>query len=1115
MRDQLIDFLRKDLVGPDPSPANIQPNGEEILVNDPPRIRYGAGVLFPQATVILTAEDIATSENPIGSAEEGLTPELSDVEITGEERAEDKGEESAMEDTITLTNAYLPSAMGFSCFVELPEDQFKIDVHASKYRDQPRTYEIKGETKEGKQYERVPITATVLVPIEFFSRDTVLTHREKVLMDQAETGLEVNLLTRPREKSASGRERRLLTVTLINTTKSTAGKPENTKCFFQVSLRLSAANGEACFIEYPQREGEALDDEDESLRLLYRHRRTFAIGHGCAANWQSTDTRATSVWSESIPAYEVKPIVPARLVDLDLSMLTLSDVGPEADVSSQLSQLCDRYEAWISDRETQAATLDAEFRNAAVRNVDSCRECLARMRGGIETLENNANAMLAFRLANRAMLLQQLHYSIPLREWSAGIGGVPQIDPISFPDIENPPSGKGSWYPFQLAFILINIRSLTEPMHSERGIVDLIWFPTGGGKTEAYLGLTAFTIFLRRLKNREDTGVTVLMRYTLRLLTAQQFQRAASLICACEKIRNEMSARLGPGQISIGMWVGEGLTPNHRADAVQALNKLTRGESRENPFIILRCPWCSAQMGPIEIGNRRRVVGYEKQRNPTTVVFTCPDHVCPFSKSGSLPLYVIDEDVYAKAPTLLIGTVDKFAMLPWRPEARSVFALDENDRTPPHLIIQDELHLISGPLGSMVGHYETIINELCTFKLGDQAVGPKIVASTATICRAAEQVQSLYARSVFQFPPQGLQAGDSFFATEDEKAPGRIYLGVHASALPSHVTSQIRVFAALLQSVKSALVSEEAERDPYFTLICYFNSLRELGHAATLLRADIQEYLNAMWLRREIKGDERRFINHALELTSRVSSTEIPESLQMLERNYSQTESERPVDVCLATNMISVGVDVPRLGLMAVVGQPKTTSEYIQATSRVGRSSSAPGLVVTIYHTGKPRDRSHYEHFRSYHASLYRQVEPTSVTPFAAPVRERALHALAVTVVRFLGASVNRERPQPYPDSSILDLIEQVIRERVLSVDPDEEQLTINLLDETLQHWQRILPPRYGDFGPPRTEIPLMYPAGTHPLDQWDDKSLPTPSSMRNVDASCEAAVIGQYPEPI
>jgi len=1130
MREQIIDFLRRELVGPDPVPPWVQPDGEEILITDPPSLRYGAGILFPQGTVADLSIDSATPETT-GLESESLPSEntVPEPEIEGEERVEGTEEDvtDIADETISLTNAFLPSAIGISCLVELPENGFVVDINAATYRAEARRYITeRGEEREGRQYLRVPLEQSISVPSSALTGPLARIWKTAIVReDGSNSGLELRILSRPRPPCHGNRTLRLLTVTLVNSLTSASGRSENAKSFFQVGLGMRASDNSACFIEYPEREGEALDEEELSMTLLYRHRKTYAIGHGCAASWNEvTEGRADRVWSEIIPAYEMKPIVPARFEDLDLRMIELSDLRDEAGVISLLTALCDRYEAWIGQQRVaiDAENFSSEYRDTAERHLEKCRFCLNRMRSGISLLQEDNRVMRSFRLANRAMLMQQLHYSIPLREWSLSQGGAPRIAPVQWPDMENPPEGKGSWFPFQIAFILMNLRSIAQPRHPEREIVDLIWFPTGGGKTEAYLGLTAFTILYRRFQNPSNCGTAVLMRYTLRLLTAQQFQRAASLICALETIRQEMPGDLGMDPISIGLWVGMGLTPNRRDGARNALRKLTAGTTRENPFIILKCPWCGAQMGPVKAGNQTRVIGYEQGGQPKTVIFRCRDGDCQFGRRNVLPLAVIDEDIYRDPPTLLIGTVDKFAMLPWLPDARSLFGLGRAESVkPPDLIIQDELHLISGPLGSMVGHYETVIQELCSRSYGKRVIQPKIIASTATISRASEQCHALYncgTENVFLFPPQCLRAGESFFAYEDESAPGRTYVGVHASALPSHVTAQVRVMSALLQAPLSSQCTKESDRDPYWTLIGYFNSLRELGHAATLIRADIREHLNAMWLRKGIRkpeGEEldvRRFIRNALELTSRISTTEIPESLQKLERNYPPSGDELPVDICLATNMISVGVDVPRLGLMTVIGQPKTTSEYIQATSRVGRRH--PGLIVTIYNTGKPRDRSHYEHFNSYHAGIYRRVEPTSVTPFAAPVRERALHALLVTFVRYFGGAENRERPQPFPGRDLIERITGIIRQRVSSVDPDEEQLTISLIRDRMDHWQRIMPPRYGNFGPPAQEIPLMYPAGTEPLPDWENKSWPTPSSMRNVDANCEAWVIAQYPKP-
>jgi hypothetical protein len=310
--------------------------------------------------------------------------------------------------------------------------------------------------------------------------------------------------------------------------------------------------------------------------------------------------------------------------------------------------------------------------------------------------------------------------------------------------------------------------------------------------------------------------------------------------------------------------------------------------------------------------------------------------------------------------------------------------------------------------------------------------------------------------------------------------------------------------------------------------MAYFNSLRELGHAATLIRADIREYLNAMWdrldIRRPTEGsgdvDRRRFINRDIELTSRIQSSQITEVLQDLfnaftdERDQSGRRVNKAVDVCIATNMIQVGLDVPRLGLMTVIGQPKTTSEYIQATSRVGRSEHGPGLVVTVYNAAKPRDRSHFEHFRSYHQSIYRWVEPTSVTPFAVPVRERAMHAQIITLARYWGSNELRATPQSPPSDALIKRIRETVTSRVRAVDGEEAKGAEEMFDEILSRWNRVQPPVYGHFGPPPEETPLMYPSGSQPRTLWGDRSKATPSSMRNVDAGCDADVIMQFPQP-
>ncbi len=599
-----------------------------------------------------------------------------------------------------------------------------------------------------------------------------------------------------------------------------------------------------------------------------------------------------------MPVFEQAPIAPLDLIpDVDLSMLRMSRMS-KGDLAKVCNSLADAYESWIQGKSAELesdTTLSPKLRERGRVHLANCKECLARMRAGIGLLEIDQDVFEAFSEMNHAMVAQRSHYELASvaekrRTWrKEGTEYIPER-PYVAPEYPE----RTSWRPFQLAFVLMNLVSFADPYSEERDIADIIWFPTGGGKTEAYLGLAAFGILHRRLIDPDNSGTSVLMRYTLRLLTTQQFQRAASLICALELLRRRSSEKYGTDPITIGLWLGGSVTPNKNAKAIQELADL-EGGGDDNKFIVLSCPWCGVDMGPVDIEGRRRIFGYEREARPPQVRFRCSDLGCDFHGPAGLPLEVVDERIYANPPTLLIGTVDKFAMMPWQPEARHLFGIDAGRNIdPPDLIIQDELHLISGPLGSMVGHYETVIDELCVREKSGKRVGAKIVASTATISRAEEQVESLYDRKSMLFPPQGLRAGDSFFAIERTDIPGRLYVGVLASALPSHITAQVWTLSSLLQSpafLKPPFsTTDAAYRDPYWTVMAYFNSLRELGRAATLIRADIPEHLNAEWFRMGLMKDLlpdgamdlRRFINRDEELTSRLRSGEIPGTLQKL-----------------------------------------------------------------------------------------------------------------------------------------------------------------------------------------------------------------------------------------
>ena len=689
----------------------------------------------------------------------------------------------------------------------------------------------------------------------------------------------------------------------------------------------------------------------------------------------------------------------------------------------------------------------------------------------------------------------------------------------------------------------MDIVSIVNEKSKERDIVDLIWFPTGGGKTEAYLGLTAFTIFYRKLNYPDQSaGTAVMMRYTLRLLAAQQFTRAATLICACEYIRKDclerkskyLSYSLGKEPITIGLWIGGTHIPNKNTGEysaqyyVKRLNESSKesiryNKDRYNKFQVLKCPWCGTKLVK-DYKNKKEYGswGYALKKDKNFYMF-CPHEDCDFTER--LPIQIIDDELYNSPPTLLFGTVDKFAMLPWDGRIGAFFASNTKNRCP-ELIIQDELHLISGALGTVVGLYETAIDALC----GQKGIRPKVIASTATIRRAKEQCSVLYNREVVQFPAPGLDAEDSFFAKEasidlDNGVYGRRYIGIQPAGKTKAMT-EIRLLAALLQKLYTMDLPDDI-KDKYWTVTAYYNSLKDLGKASTMVDDDVKDFI----IRTANRGfEKRRGLVGTDELTSRVSTTELNETLDKLEKiEYSQKnidEKRYASNVLLATNMISVGIDVARLNVMLMVGQPKLTSEYIQASSRVGRSF--PGIVVVQYDATKSRDRSHYERFKAYHESFYRYVEPTGATPFSKPARERALHAVLTAMARYKMRLVEDKSAICFDRETFetqIEEIENFIVKRVrdinaraeVSLTDDSEEIKAEM-ESFFEFWQEMVNEckeesdnillyfgrRFMVKGPGENERRLLkqFNLNSH------DFAKETMTSMRNVDIPVAGSIV-------
>jgi hypothetical protein len=1146
---------------------------EEILKEEAPSRRYGVGLLFPDDEKEFDSEaDLAgmieaNGSGKVGYDEEGDREEgpqyerklRSEKQALGERLMALRSEE---EDRVTddetdiagvgLCRIRKPRSMGVSFVADLTaKGDLAVELEGARYRPIKGIsirWQDDGKTKTSGDktwWIRVPVAAKSVIPF-----DQLLAEKSISVPLSLDPGqvvglpildLELVVISRPHTSPlvGGGADLRLLTVSVVNRTKKGTEAIDDTT-LFQARFTASASPEELkqFVIPYPEVSGRKMSEEEESLALLYSSTNVFATGHGCAGDWCAEEgaDRARCVIAEPLPVYKTPPVTPDLIhpetkKPLRIFMAPLMKDGP--DLLPPLEELAGLYEKWIEERLDEAGTLEDRFREAAVRHLDNCRLCAERIRDGLALLQEDPLARKAFCLTNQAILTQQVAGGLGkrIRAYNAKNHRLEWDKVYSFPDPGSSEGSKRAWRPFQIAFLLMSLRGVWDGHSPDREVADLIWFPTGGGKTEAYLGAASFSMFSRRLKDPEDDGTDVLMRYTLRLLTSQQFQRASGLICAMEQIRQTMPDRLGNTPYRIGIWVGGSTTPNWHTQSVKRLSAANRVGEEEYAHAIMRCPWCGAAIGPRkrlqnEPGQSRyicdglRATGRGDARK---VVLHCPDPQCLFK--DELPVRVVDEGIYNDRPSLVIGTVDKFAMLAWRPEARSIFGRDASGAqktSPPSLIIQDELHLITGPLGSMVGLYEGLIEELCTDRRAVAPVLPKLIASTATTRASARQIRELYAREeTMVFPAPGLDVGDSFFAKYDRFEdnvikPGRMYMGVMAPSYGSSLTTNVRVFSTLLAA--AFRIKDPKERDPWWTLLVFYNSLRELGADLTLFGADIPERLGDL-KKRWSPSENRRFLREVKELTGRLSNSEVPQALDMLERSVG--EHTAPVDACLASNIIEVGVDVGRLGVMAVSGQPKTMAQYIQATGRVGRERDKPGLIVTVYASRKARDLSHFEHFIGGHSRLYSQVEPASITSFTLPVLERALHGVMVAWIRqHLDENLIR-RPRPGPsDQNIVGAELRRCREYLLKrvrllfkTDPASLAHTEELLDhiykQRLGEWRLELPDvwKAENLTADTAEKPLMKYYGEPCPPKWVGRCWEVPTSMRGVDAECPACI--------
>jgi len=865
----------------------------------------------------------------------------------------------------------------------------------------------------------------------------------------------------------------------------------------------------------------------DSLDLLYRHDVDLAIGHGTDVSVESEE-RGCVIRSAAIPVAEVPSMTPdvttADGTSLGVGMADLGEFNQQA--TTAIERLIAEYEQWIGHRNAELTELDGESLDFATANIERCGAFLDDIKTGWQLVGHDPEVRQCLMDASSGMNQQRVgagaaRRPVELDDDVIDVRGThPHASAVK----------QSAWRPFQIAFILASLPKIVDPEHNGRHNVDVIWMPTGGGKTEAYLGLAAFTILWERRQLTLDapgtakTQMRVLMRYTLRLLTVQQFLRSAALICALELIRRDHPDRYGTIEVRIGTWVGSSTTPNKREYAVKALRTAAR-RNEPTGFLLNQCPWCGAAMGHVL---NETVVGYSVveagAKNVKRVLAACPDDTCPFSRrteligdvalNRGLPVFEVDEDVYMNPPDFVIGTIDKVAMMWDQSDAYRLFGLKNGKRVagtrPPALFIQDELHLISGPLGSLDGAIEMMLEELCC---ADEGRSPLIVASTATTRNFDRQIDALYARSAALVPPPGLDISDSFFSVRDTTQPPRVYVGVCSSGGFTNAGVQLAVLATLAHFppvIEDRMASgAPVSVDPYWTNVCFFSSRAALGSLTSLAENELRGQLNRL---RQGSGSssgsygedrERRslrFVAPPREITA-TSSENVTVVLDDLSLPH---DDPRCIDLCFATSMIEVGLDVGRLGLMTVIGQPKASSQYIQVTGRVGRSTGAPALVVDVLGTRTPRDRSHYEHFGSFHRRLYASVEGATVTPFTAPALERTAPTVAAILSRALGAGRN-------PQEQIVDYwprLTEMFRSRARRVSGQrgENEVTkiLALLLSSAQS-PRVATFQWADRNSPDSSFLFAFGAAVNPQRPYDYWRVLT--SVRTVDPDSVAVL--------
>ena len=1033
LREDILKYIENQFMGP----PRGEPHELDFIKDYRPYQHLVTGMLFPQDAII-------DSENYSRDST------IVDTSI----------------DPLSLSFTYLTAVVGMS--INVPESINKINIRCSAcfYTEEESKTDNKDNEKE-KYWKRKDIDEELLV-VEL--KD----HEINIFDDRAKIDIRV---------FKSG-DNKLVRITMINNkSKEKRGRVNQSDILTRVSMDSWITDGK--ILPYPKVFRSTNDGEEEEQQILYKDEHIYGIGHACSVKWRNKKDSAENIVSLDFIPTGITKGSKSTLEEYEnsksIDMEFLANPQNEKNIVYELKKFVQPYDNWVKNIINELTKLKKNPSNslsfvitkshekAIDKLINKLSKTLKRISSGVDFLEKDSTALSAFQYANKAMLMQMIHQKyyqriidkdrLNYKFFKRNHNFVNDFNNIDYSDLKKifgSDYKKFEWRPFQLAYFLMTCKSTVKKDDQDRETVDLIWFSTGGGKTEAYLFVSAFLIFFNKLIDPESSGVEIIMRYTLRLLTQDQFIRTSRMIIACEKIRRDNVAILGNNEIGIGLWIGGGISPNHyeskgekspgSSEMLIDLKKKPNPDC-ESPFSIAICPWCNTNLVPEKLSGEEN---YGFEGDDYNFIINCPSDSCEFHEK--LPIQVVDQAIYENPPTFILGTVDKFVRLAHQSQSGNILFNDDTKKSV-NLIIQDELHLISGPLGTITGGIEAAIDTMLSF----WGVKPKYMAATATIRGAANQIEKLYARNVEIFPPSGISHADRFFSKIDENDKGRLYVGIMSQGHTA-VTTTVRIAAALSQSVEEISAPNE-QLDGYHTLVVYHNSRNEKSKTKTLAAQDIPERIKQI-----ASGNNQREKNNNMprvfgENGIAELSSDVPDELFETRKRLDLKRGDQDViDVLSVTNIIQVGIDIQRLALMQVTGQPKTSAEFIQATSRVGRGDNK-GLVIVNYIATNPRDRSHYEQFNGYINSVNRFIEPTSVTPSAEPALRRTMPTCLVMLSKhILGLGQNSDAINfKYTDNNLAIQLFDNFKDRLLKSDPSEKINIEKYFKRYINEWEDLV----------------------------------------------------------